>query len=34
MLFDNFDHAMQDESARQGGNGKGLESATFGVRKP
>ena len=29
MLFDIFDQAKQDESARQHGNGKVLESATF-----
>ena len=29
MFFDIFDHAKQDESARQCGNGKVLESATF-----
>ena len=29
MFFDIFDHAKQDESARQRGNGKVLESATF-----
>ena len=29
MLFDIFDQAKQDESARQRGNGKVLESATF-----
>ena len=34
MLFDICDHAKQEESARQRGNGKVLESATFEVRKP
>ena len=34
MLFNIFDHAKQDESAGQRGNGKVLESATFEVRKP
>ena len=29
MLFDIFDPAKQDESARQRRNGKVLESATF-----
>ena len=34
ILFDSFDHAMQDESARQRGNGKVLKSTAFEVRKP
>ena len=34
ILFDSFDNAMQDKSARQCGNGKVLESAAFEVRKP
>ena len=34
MFFDNFDHAMQDESATQHENGKFLESAGLEVRKP
>ena len=41
MLFDNLNHAMQDEPARQLGNGKVLESSkllvtltAFEVRKP
>ena len=32
-VFDSFDHAKQDKSARQRGNGKILESATFKVCK-
>ena len=34
ILFDSFDHAMQDESPRQRGNEKVLESTAFEVRKP
>ena len=35
MLFNSFEHAMQDEPVRQRGNGMVLvESAVFEVRKP
>ena len=31
MLFDIFDYAKQDQSAKQRGNGKVLKSATFQI---
>ena len=33
-IFDSFDHAMQDQSAKQRGNGRVLKSAAFEFHKP